>query len=178
MARWQVDIEKELFGEYWTNRYIVEGATMGAADLIGADITAIERTIHGSEITFTKRRTSDGVPGTDTYMVVPLNVNGTRTNATGEALPLFNVFRVDFQATAGRPSRKYIRGPVFEGDQAGGDLLAGTMTFINTNYAAPLAALTGYVDVDGQELLSGAVQRKVGMRQLRRGSKRRLLPIL
>jgi hypothetical protein len=49
----------------------------------------------------------------------------------------------------------------------------GTLTNINTNYAQGLVDLLGFVDVDGQEITSGSVYPFVGMRQLRRGSKRK-----
>jgi hypothetical protein len=38
MALWQVDIEKLLEGEYWTNRYIVSALNLADAASLGDDI--------------------------------------------------------------------------------------------------------------------------------------------
>lgn len=178
MGLYSVDIEKVLLGEYWTNRYIVEATTLTGAHAIGANIVEIEQTVHDDVVTFTKYRTSTTVEDDDAYFITPINQPGAENNA-GDYLPLFNVVRVDFAAAGGgRPSRKYLRLPLFEPQQSNGALLPGVVTFLQTYYADLLAALEGYVDVDGQELIAGSVSPFVGMRQLRRGSKRKLEPVL
>lgn len=174
MALWQLDIEKVLLGEYWTNRYIIDGPNMADA-LISANIVyEAERDITKSVVTFTKYRVSDGLPNTDVYQIVNLNTVGT-VAPDGNMLPLFNVVRVDFNTTGGgRPSRKYLRLPLYTTEVgAGGALAAGILGGVGTEYADVLAGLTAYVDVDGQQIVSGSVWPFVGMRQLRRGSKRR-----
>lgn len=177
MPLFSVDSEKFYMGEFWTNRYVVQATDLGQASLIAAQITDIERTVHLTTVTHTKVRTSDMNPLTDVYNVQQLNSQGLRE--AGEHLPLFNVFRVDFNVVGGgRPSRKYLRGPVLEADCQNGMVSALARSTIETNYAAPLAALVGYVDVDGQEISGGQIYPFVGMRQLRRGAKRKLLPII
>jgi hypothetical protein len=59
-----------------------------------------------------------------------------------------------------------------------GELEASAQTFFSTNYGQPVAAVPEYVDVDGQPILTSSVFKSVGMRQLRRGTKRRLQPII
>ncbi len=56
-----------------------------------------------------------------------------------------------------------------------------TSSFIAANnaaYGTPLGDIDEFVDVDGEPLGTGVLQPKVGMRQLRRGSKRRAVPVL
>ncbi len=174
-----LDIEKELLGEYWTNRYIVSAADLGAATTYAAFYYDRERLIHSSNVLFTKYRVSDMDPMTDIYQIVQPNAYGSRAFGAQEYLPLFCVVRVDFTAVGGgRPSRKYLRTPIYEGDQLNGALAATYISFIETNYSNQLVLDTSFVDVDGQDLNSGQVFPKVGMRQLRRGSKRKLQPII
>ncbi len=178
MPLFSLDIEKRLEGEYWTNRYILDRAELGAAANSGTDIYNAESAITADIVEFTKFRVSDLVPNTDVYQIIQLNSFGDRPSQ-GEYLPLFNVVRVDFNVSGGgRPSRKYLRLPIFETDQRNGVLEPAFYTFVQLNYAQVIAGYTSYVDIDGQEINGGRVSPQVGMRQLRRGSKRRLQPII
>lgn len=178
MALWAVDIEKVLQNEYWTNRYIVEATELGDAVGIADDIVQIERAVHNTNVLFTKARVADRVPLTDVYASVPYNVFGLQT-LNGHFLPLFNVARVDFNVQGGgRPSRKYLRLPIQEEWQQDGVFIGAFQTLVANSYVAPMVALVGYVDTDGQEIIDGSLYPSVGMRQLRRGSKRREEPIL
>jgi hypothetical protein len=177
MALWSVDIEKFTAGEYWTNRYIVNQPDITLAQASGLGITNFERSVTSDSVTFTKYRVSDLNPETDLYVIVPLGNLGQRSAAT-PLLPLFNVVRVDFGTGSGRPSRKYLRGILVEGDITFNTISTDLITLINTNYADPLVAANAYVDVDGEEIINRAVYSNVAMRQLRRGSRRRTEPIL
>lgn len=178
MPLFSLDIEKELRGEYWTNRYILDGASALSLNGPANSIVVAERDILIPDVEITRYRISSTVVGDDAYIIVPVGQMGTRV-VTTQALPLFVVFRVDFPATQGRPSRKYVRGSIAEGDQTNyGDLEPATITFINNNYGTPVGAVPEYVDVDGQQLGAGICYPNVGMRQLRRGSRRRTQPIL
>lgn len=177
MPLFSVDIEKELAGEFWTNRYVVLATDLAQAVIEGGSIYGMERVIHQAHVLFTRYRTSDFDPGTDNYQITVLNEFGLRT--TDDSLPLFCVIRIDFTAVGGgRPSRKYLRGPVKKTDAISGTLTSGAITFFETNYATPLANLNAYVDVDAQPISSGQVSPRVGMRQLRRGSRRVTTPVL
>jgi hypothetical protein len=176
MAIYSVDIEKLYQNEYWTNRYLVQVADLAGGQVAGSAIANMERNFHQNTVTFTRYRVSDNTPNTDVYTTVPLNLPGLR-GSVGEYMPLFNVVRVDFGvAGGGRPSRKYYRLPLGEGDQAGGILADGTVTAVD-NALQPILAQP-VCDPQGQIWVSIAVARQVGMRQLRRGSKRRLRPII
>lgn len=178
MPLYSLDIQKELRGEYWTNRYILDGASLlslvAPADLI----LDAERAITIPDVDFTSYRLSTTVSGDDSYIIVPVGLPGQRVLAS-QALPLFCVVRVDFPPPQGRPSRKYLRGVLGESDQENyGDLLSSTVTFLADNYGVPVGAVPEYVDVDGQALGTGVIWPNVAMRQLRRGSRRRTMPII
>ncbi len=173
---WVADIEKVLQGEYFTNRYIIQAPTLADASNAAASIAGYERSIMAAAVLFTRYRVSDGAPGTDVYQVNNLNYYGQFVSDLNLLLPLFNVVRCDFStAGGGRPSRKYLRGCIGEGDVTFNDINAGRITAITTNYIAPLMALLPFVDVDAQQFSSGSVYPKVGMRQLRRASKRKAI---
>lgn len=173
MALWSLDIEKKLpSGITWSNRYILDDT--GGSDLTipAGEIVAAERAIHSNLVTFTKYRVSSMLVDDDAYIIVPLGLLGLRNTGAVELMPLFVVARVDFQVPQGRPSRKYLRGVLHEGDVAITELTQAALDFIQNNYATVVAAVSAYVDVDGQSIQTGAAQKPVAMRQLRRGSKR------
>jgi hypothetical protein len=173
-----LDIQKYLRGEYWTNRYILDIASTSAGSVPAGQIVTAERSITIVDVQFVSYRISSIATGDDDYVVVPLETPGQRAIST-QALPLFDVLRVDFGVGQGRPSRKYLRGVLSEQDQTNyGELEASAQTFFSTNYGQPVAAVPEYVDVDGQPILTSSVFKSVGMRQLRRGTKRRLQPII
>lgn len=173
----QVDIEKFWLGEYWSNRYIISATDVLAGSVIGAAIVAAERAVHLSMVQFTKYRCSDMVTGTDNFMTIPLGVPGLR-GADTAALPLFCVARVDFSSQSGRPSRKFLRLPIQEVEQENGALVPTCIAMLNTLYVQPLVDLETFVGPQGENLTYGAVYPQVAMRQLRRGSKRKLVPII
>jgi len=176
-AMWSLDIEKQLGAETWTNRYILSNPSIESALLTAAAIWPIEQTVHLSVVTFTRYRISDLDPSTDLFVIVPIGeVGGVVT--TEQYLPLFNVARIDFPAGTGRPSRKYLRLPILESVQENGVLSSAFIASMNTNYGSPLGDIDEFVDVDGEPLGDGICQVNVGMRQLRRGSKRRATPVL
>lgn len=177
MPLFNLQIEKELGGEFWVNRYIVQLDDLTQAVFIGNTITGYELAIHMDVVNFTKYRVSDIDPTSDVFVIVPIGQTGQRTTI-GPYLPLFNVVRVDFPAGTGRPSRKYLRLPVLESDQTNGALETSLISLVNTEYGTPLGDLPEFVDVDGTGLGTGITQPRVAMRQLRRGSKRRTTPII
>jgi len=179
MALYTMVSEKLYLGSYYSNRYIIQADTLLAAIDIASDIRTIEREVHYDTVQFTKYRVSDQVEGTDVYQIISDNVNGVLVQGGSEALPKFCRIRVDFNTDGGgRPSRKYLLTPLLEPDTANGMLTSGKRSYVQANYVVPLVALTGFVDVDGQAFGSGSVMAEVGMHQMRRGSKRKALPII
>lgn len=181
MAIYEITLEKTQLNPqnqsiYWSNVYHCNAADLASAQSIANTVFTAERNIHAPAVTFTKFRVRPAVVGAQ-GAITTLNTAGTRTGVSGDYLPLYNTLRVDFNTAVGRPSRKYLRLPIFESDQSNGQLVAATMTQINTNYVTPIQSLTGLCDVDGEAFVSVVARSEVQMRQLRRGSKRKT-PVL
>lgn len=174
---WQIDIQKRLGTEFWTNVWHVARSTQAAAQTAASAIVELERGLHTTDVEFTSYRVAP-FPGPAEGTIIPIGLTGVQ-NAVNY-IPLFNVMRVDFPAPTGRPSRKYWRLPVSEVMIENGVFTPAMVTAYQSNidsyFASPGSA--GLIDVDGQLLVSGRVIPSVGMRQLRRGSRRRLQPII
>ena len=161
--------------EYWTNVYYVDAVDFADAAQTANSVVAAERSIHLTSVIFTKYRIDDNVPNTDNFITVNLNVNGTRP-VNDDPVPLWTTFRVDLPAIAGRPSRKYYRGVLREDDvNAFGTLASQALTEFEA-FCSTLGAIGALVDPDGQAILSATCAIVAAMRQLRRGSKKKLTP--
>lgn len=183
MALYNIDIEKFMDGEYWTNRYIITSTTLPNA-IEAADILVEgERSIHRTNVAFTKVRTSSAVENDAIYDSRPLTNSGL-VEDNGPFLPLFNVIRVDFPVEGGgRPSRKYYRMGICAGDVVVNYRVSSSLVLgIEANLTSMLAELGGnaspMVDPQAQEVNAAAVFDRIAMRQLRKGSRRRTEPIL
>jgi hypothetical protein len=176
MPLWQIDVQKSYGTEYWTNVYHVDRADLAAARDSGDDIVAAERAVHTGDIAFVSMRISPFPIGTGEGTVFPLSLAGQAAAAT--FLPLFNVARYDMAVGVGRPSRKYLKLPVAEADQENGAWTGPARVRLNVEYSQRIVLVPGLCDVDGQPILTCALNPNVGMRQLRRGSKRKLLPVI
>jgi len=108
--------------------------------------------------------------------VYPISANGSRT--VSNYLPLYCVARFDFAVASGRPSRKYMRMPIPREWNTNGQFETTTIPQMNAAYSTPLLAVDGICDNSGQPFLSGGVIATIGMRQLRRGSRKRTTPII
>jgi hypothetical protein len=177
MPVFKIDIEKQLGAEYWTNVYHCDVADLDAADDVALEVLDAERAIHHVTVTFTKRRVSDIVPNTDNFRTTPINLTG-ELNDPAALLPLFNVLRVDAVAQTGRPGRKYLRGCLTEGAITFDTIVPAALTTFDTGYSNAMDLITELCDEDGDPFIDWQSNPKVGMRQLRRGSKRRTQPII
>lgn len=174
MALWSIDIEKRLGSEFWSNRYLF--SDLGEIDVatMAADLVENEREIHADLVTFTRYRYSALAEGDERYTIVPVNQPGLRTGQ-GTLLPLFNTLRYDLTANVGRPSRKFYRGVLGEGD-INGDAVT-TAPFVanaialSTFFAEGIG--NGLVDPQGGLLTGISIYPFVQMRQLRRSRRRR-----
>jgi len=173
MGRITIEKFNSTQGEYWVNVYWTAG-TIGDAGPVAAALIAAERALYYPSVTITKARIDDGVPNTDLFSTVVVNQAGTR-GAAADPLPLFAVGRVDFTINGqGRPGRKYLRGFLQESDTSNFVLTAGAITALQTYADAVVAA--GVTDADGQAIVDGSPMPAIGMRQLRRGSKKKATP--
>lgn len=178
MGLYRLDLQKTANNQsFWTNSYVVQTGSLTEAAALIDTYANRESGIHHAGIVIDKGRVSDMVPGTDQFIVKPLNVNGARTGGTS-FLPLWDCVRVDFGVAIGRPSRKYLRIYLTEEDVDNSVLAAGLVSTIHTLYVNPMVGDDTYVDVDGQAIVAGTVYPNVQMRQLRRGSKRKARPVI
>lgn len=174
-APWQCEIEKYHNGEYWVNRYYLNSDSLLAAAQIGEQILNAERMVHRAPITFTKYSVRSTAKLDYIYQTVPVNQPGLAAAGT-DLMPLFVVARCDFTVHGSRPSRKYLRGFLLEGDVTGMTINASVVEYVNTNYVNPIAALAGFVDPQNADVYGGSCSPVTGMRQLRRGSKKKRTP--
>ena len=174
MAMFVVDTEKRLGSEFWSNIYHVEADDLSAASALAEDIADLELTILSSAATLTRYRVRTADPNDETYIITPVGELGGRVNQT-TLLPLFNTLRIDMPASVGRPSRKYYRAVLAEGDINGDAVSTDFSTFI-ANLETLLWVSTeapGIVDPQGQRLTQAVQHPFVQMRQLRRSRRRR-----
>lgn len=174
----KLDIQKRIGSEYWTNRYILAGSGLAALRPAADAIVAAERAIHYNPVVFVSYRISDTDPNTDAYISGLLGGTGALSSAEVNLMPLFAVVRVDFETGTGRPSRKFLRGCLAELDSMFHTIDSARVLHIFQNYATPLVNQEAFVDVDGGPIVAAVVSSQVGMRQLRRGSKRRTQPVI
>lgn len=173
MPLYQADIEKRISSEFWSNRYIINAPDFAQATEIADNLVFHERALHTTAVSFTRFRVSTTAIDDGIYTIVPINAAGLRTTGTA-LLPLFNTLRFDLSAAVGRPSRKFYRGVLSEGDIAG-DAIVVDFTSFATTLAGNLGTEIGpgVVDPQGTVLLSVTVHPFVQMRQLRRSRRRR-----
>jgi hypothetical protein len=175
----QVDIQKVLGGEYWTNRYLISlapGTT--EAETCAMQIAEAERNLYPVSIRINRIRISTALEGDTVFQSWDPGYVGNRNPAPPFMLPLFCIVRVDFGAGLGRPSRKYLRGALHEDDVEGSALTQAFKNAVVNPYANTISGLACVVDPQGDDLNGFTVASLIGMRQLRRGSKRRATPVI
>jgi hypothetical protein len=177
MPIFQVDVEKQQGSEYWTNVYHVVAVDIGDATSQAGFIVLHEREIHSDNVGFVKYRVGTYPISDGDFSLVPLSGTGSRTHS-GDQLALFNVARVDLRLPLGRPCRKYYRAPIYEGDQADGALTIAFRGIVDTAVEAMIADGVNLCDPDGNLVTDAVTAVPVGMRQLRRGSRRRVTPVI
>lgn len=173
MPIYQVDIQTKAGGIFVSNVYHVAAADLPAARTAGLYIAHTQATLVPTFWSIDHMRISTPAPNDGLFISIPLAIPGTRSGA-GVQLPPFCRYRVDFEQGFKRPCRKFIIG-VLEGDTEGDDLTQSAIDFVQTNYVNPLftnsaVVLTG---PDGTIITAGQPAKAVGMRQLRRASKRK-----
>ena len=170
MAIYQVDVQLNYYGEYITNVYHVDTPTIDAAAAAALDIVDIHAALVVATVNYNHVRVSSPTPADNVYLSIPINVPGTRS-AGSQDMPPFCRFRVDMSVGATRPLRKFLMSPQ-QDDCVGGGLTPTAQTFVATNYCTPLVALGVVCSPAGLPVISAGVDQRVGMRQLKRASKR------
>lgn len=178
MPLYRVHVDKRLNNEVWTNRYFVQQPTLADAHQNGRTIMEIERDIHGTEVEFVRVRTDDNDKNTEgQYIVDELSLFGEFNFGANDYLPLFNVVVVEFSTGLGRPSRKYLRLPLHETGVNAGKLNGDWRNIIHNTYVVPLSLMATHRDVDNQMFVTGAVRPDIGMRQLKRKRKPKVVTL-
>lgn len=174
MALWRVAVRKaiNILGvQYkWSNLYFVESLSDLTAAEVGLTIwDDAERLFHKEYVFCYEVYASSVTEGDSIYTILPHGAGATSYGAiasVGEALPMFNVVRVDLPvASGGRPSRKFYRPPLHEADQASGSLSAGSLL---TGLATGMAALTAVPELrdESGNSFSGYTLRGITARRL------------
>lgn len=155
----------------WSNTYYAETLSLTTALVVGANIWANgERLFHRSRVYCYEIYASTVTPGDglfDRYAVVEGDQRGSFAGA-GDQLPLFNVVRVDLTvAGGGRPSRKFYRPTLEEGDQTNGIITNATWLTALSNGLTYIVGLPEVRDESGNDL-NGFSQRGITSRRLGR----------
>lgn len=175
---YQIDTQKSMGGEYWTNRYHCVAGSLDDALQIGLELSAKEAAQSLSQVSFVSVRASTPQKGDDVYLVEQVNYNGGIT-AGGTSMPLFVVARLTFTKGPGRPDVKYFKGMLNTDATADAFTLKGNVvTGLQDGIAAALLATEGLSSADGDPYTNIKVDKRIGMRQLRRGSKKRDEPVI
>lgn len=158
----------------WSNRYYVDAATETQAHAYARELWYATRGIHN--ITTYCYETYVNLMGDPPFSVgsveaMPaIDSGGTLANTgRGELLPSFNVVRVDFPVVSSRPSRKFFRPQLREGDTIGDTLAGADIQLALTTLKADIRDLPFVRDVDGQPwitsadaIVKGVTSRKLG----------------
>jgi len=172
MPQYRIQIFKAITtGKPWSNVYHCISDDLAAASQFAQSLVSIEQNVHYTFVTILRARVSTEAPSDGIFNTVVFNAPGLR-GGSPQTLPLFNTERIDFGVFGGRPSYKYLRGPVAETVQDGGTLTGDEIVFLDTNYAQPMLDLSTtpigdgqLVDEDGNPFTSVTVYGQVQERQ-------------
>lgn len=177
MPIYQIDTQKQLGTEYWTNVWHVlaegvAGARISAEVIMDAELANSHADVKGVSYRVALYPLAGG-QGT----IVPFTQVGGQV--AYDYLPLFNVVRIDWSTGEGRPSRKYMKFPTGTSWVTNGNLDASMVLAFQNNIANYLLAeVPELCNIHGENLTIAQVFTPVAMRQLRRGSKRKLGPVI
>lgn len=167
MTLYRLTVEKQLQVDdkhQWGNVYWCNAATILDAQDTVDSVAALEQAILKDYVAVTRLSVANPlVPGSSSSRGVFLE--GSVAGDATLMLPLFNTVFYHFNVAGGRPSPKYLRLPLQEGEITGGVINTAVTNDITTNYAVPLVAL-GVTDEDGQVFLGYDHRQRVQMRQL------------
>lgn len=173
MAVFQIDIQKRLGNEFWTNRYFTDAAILAEAHVNAQTVMNQERSFHGDAVEFVSYRTSTIAEGDDVFLSSPISLFGAVS--FGNYLPLFNVVKVQLTTAGTRPYFKLYRGCLFEENTTGSLIDAATVDLVGDGISGMIDIITSGLGV----LFGGyAVNPRIQMRQLRRGKRKRSGPVI
>lgn len=174
----RLDIFKRLGAEEWANSWLLNAASMDAAQEVAEAIVSFEQHIHSTTVTLAYYRLSTTTVGDRTFRHVPLNLAGLSDLGGVDGLPLFNTLRVDLSTLDSDPCRKYFRIPLTESMQANGLLSPTTVSNFQatiTTYLLNTVAIDNIVSNKGNVATGATVYPFVQMRQLKRKKRKKVV---
>lgn len=146
----------------WSNSYYVETLSSLTAAATGIQIwQEAESLFHRGRVFCYEVYASSVLSGDTDYhieAVAPGDQPGLFAGA-GDQLPLFNVVRVDLNTAAGgRPSRKFYRPTLEEGDQTNGIITNAALVTAIQNAMVLLEGIGGVRDESGNSFSSATIK--------------------
>lgn len=154
----------------WSNTWYVDTLSPLTAASIATNIwTQGERLFHKSRVFAYEVYVTSTLAGDEAFYTAAIDGDaapGLLVSA-GDQLPLFNVVRVDLNVIAGgRPSRKFYRPTIEEGDQTNGNLTNTTLIQAIGTGLGMILAMPEVRDEDGNtfgtSVIKGITSRRLG----------------
>lgn len=177
MTVFKVDIQYNYNTEYWTNVWYINTSDVASAKEWVDDFVAATLDMQQNAVTIDKARITPAPFIANTFTDYPINTAGT--GGSTPPVPLFNVVRMVMGKGTGRGVSHYIRGGVTPSNiGADGNFTSAAQTFNQSKADAIISLVPFPCDRNGNLYETCTASPKVGMRQLRRGSKRRTTPVI
>lgn len=169
MVRYLATVKKRLtVGDIltdWSNVYHVEAGDPTAALAVAVQLSTIEQQIHKDYVQFTWASVLEDQVDPPPGMGQALTGFGDIVGDETLRLPNFNTVRVLLSDGNGRPSQKYLRLPLEEGDVLSGQLTTALINSVMLNYVTDLLTVPELVSNTDNSFTAGTVYPYVQMRQ-------------
>jgi hypothetical protein len=169
MPLFEVSISKRLTvgsdNKRWSNNYHVEAADLGEALDFAVDISVIEQKIHKDYVLFSYANAREAIPDPPPGGQRALTGFGDIVGDPAIRLPNFNAVRCILSDENGRPSQKYLRLPLEEGEVTDGVLSAALINSVQLEYLTDLLLLAFIRSNSGDIWTAASVAPNVQMRQ-------------
>lgn len=177
MPVYKFDIQYVYQTEYWTNKLYYICPDMAGARDCAELVAGILLTAINDSVTIDKVRVTPYPFVRNTYTDVVIGQPGT--GGSGVLAPLFNVVRWQFGKNYGRYVSHYFRGGITPSNIGNNQQFTPAAHAFNNGIVSQLADLSYILcDVNGFQYIVALANIRVGMHQLRRGSKRRKTPVI
>jgi hypothetical protein len=177
MPVYKLDYQFVVGTEYWTNKWYVIATDRVDAVTAANAIATIMAGFVLQPVVLDKVRITPEPFLKNVYQDIALSLTGTA--GAGPVAPLFNCARLRSSGNYGRQTNHYMRGTVqLDSIAADQRFNAGAITFFNGKCAQLMDLNWPLCDKNGYVYVYLNVSPIVGMRQLRRGSKRRVRPVI
>lgn len=153
-------------GEKWSNVYYVQTGNAPGAATTGVFFADTEMAV-SYEPVVARRVVAVNVANHDDRAVLTPNTPGALDpTGMGGFLPLFNTVRVVLTDAEGRPESKFLRTGATPAQIGAGSWDGAYVTFVETNYAAPLIGELELRGPNDESITGATVQAAIQNRQL------------